>query len=109
MKRLTTILKRRSRAVPKKIRFEWELPDALVQELDHDTTKLADTIKTAAVLDWVRTHKLSLRRGAELLQMPYRAFLELMAAHRIPSIDYDAGWLDKEMQLFEKGSGQTPA
>ena len=109
MKRLTTILKRRSRAVPKKIRFEWELPDALVQELDHDATKLSETIKTAAVLDWVRTHKLSLRRGAELLQMPYRAFLELMAAHRVPSIDYDAGWLDKEMHLFEKGSGQTPA
>ena len=95
--------------MPKKIRFEWELPDALVQELDHDAAKLADTIKAAAVLDWVRTHKLSLRRGAELLQMPYRAFLELMAAHRVPSIDYDAGWLDKEMQLFDQGSGQTPA
>jgi hypothetical protein len=36
--------------------------------------------------------------------MPYRAFLEVMAAHHVPSIDYDAGWLDKEMQLFEEGS-----
>jgi predicted HTH domain antitoxin len=61
------------------------------------------------VLDGIRTHKLSLRRGAELLQMPYRAFLELMAAHRVPSIDYDAGWLDKEMHLLEEGSEQTPA
>ena len=95
--------------MPKKIQFEWELPDALVDELDHDPTQIAETIKAAAVLDWVRTHKLSLRRGAELLQMPYRAFLELMAAHRVPSIDYDAGWLDQEMQLFEEGSGQTPA
>jgi hypothetical protein len=56
----------------------------------------------------IRTHELSLRRGAELLQMPYRAFLELMADHRVPSIDYDAGWLDKE-HLFEEGSKQTPA
>ena len=109
MKRIATIFKRRSREVPKKIRFEWELPDTLVHELDHDAVPLAETIKAAAVLDWVRTHKLSLRRGAELLQMPYRTFLQLMAAHRVPSIDYDAGWLDKEMQLFEKGSGQTPA
>jgi predicted HTH domain antitoxin len=109
MKRITTLLKRRSHAVPKKIQFEWELPDALVHELDHDTTKLTETIKAAAVLDWVRTHKLSLRRGAELLQMPYRAFLELMAAHRVPSIDYDAGWLDQEMHRFEEGGQQTPA
>ena len=109
MKKITTLLKRRSRAIPKKIQFEWELPDALVHELDHDVSKLADTIKAAAVLDWVRTHKLSLRRGAELLQMPYRAFLDLMAAHRVPSIDYEAGWLDQEMDLFEKGSGQISA
>ena len=95
--------------MPKKIQFEWELPDALVHELDHDSAKLAETIKAAAVLDWVRTHKLSLRRGAELLQMPYRAFLELMAANRIPTTDYDPGWLDQEMQLFEEGSEQTPA
>src|ERR671933_561058 len=99
MKRMQTILKRRTKAVPKKIRFEWELPDALVDELTRDQTDATETIKAAAVLDWVRTYKLSLRRGAELLQMPYRAFLELMAAHRVPSIDYDAGWLDQEMHL----------
>jgi hypothetical protein len=27
----------------------------------------------------------------------------------VPSIDYDAGWLEQEMQLFEEGSGQTRA
>jgi hypothetical protein len=78
------VSKRTSQAVPKNLRFE-------------------------DVLDEIRTHKLSLRHGAELLQMPYRAFLELMAAHRVPSIDDDAGWLDQEMQLFEEGSEQTPA
>jgi predicted HTH domain antitoxin len=79
-----TVSKRTSQAVPKNLRVE-------------------------SVLDGIRTRKLSLRRGAELLQMPYRAFLELMAAHRVPSIDYNAGWLDQEMQLFEEGSEQTPA
>jgi predicted HTH domain antitoxin len=49
-------------------------------------------------LEEVRTHKLSVRRGAELLQMPYRAFLDLMAAHRVPVIDPDASWLDHEQQ-----------
>ena len=75
--------KRRSQVVPKNQRFE-------------------------GVLDGIRTHKLSLRRGAELLHMPYRAFLELMAANRMPTIDYYAGWFDQEMQLFEEGSEQTP-
>jgi predicted HTH domain antitoxin len=109
MKRISTIIKRRRQAMPKKIQFEWELPDALINGLDHDAAKLAETMKAAAVLDWVRTHKLSLRRGAELLQLPYRAFLDLMAAHRVPSIDYDAGWLDQEMHHFEEGREQAPA
>lgn len=95
--------------MPKKIQFEWELPDALVDALTSDSAAVAETIKAAAVLDWVRTHKLSLRRGAELLQMPYRAFLELMAAHRVPSIDYEAGWLDRELHLFDGDRGAASA
>jgi predicted HTH domain antitoxin len=109
MKRFNTTIKRGGGAMPKKIQFEWELPETLVDELTHDRTEVADTIKAAAVLDWVRTHKLSLRRGAELLQMPYRAFLELMAAHRVPSIDYEVGWLDHEQHLFEGERGAAPA
>ena len=66
---------------------------------ERNTARTAETMKAAAVPDEVRTHELSLRRGAELLQMPYRTFRELMAAHRVPSIDYDTSWLDKEMHL----------
>ena len=95
--------------MPKKIQCEWELPEALVDALTPETTEVADTMKAAAVLDWVRTHKLSLRRGAELLQMPYRAFLDLMAAHRVPSMDYEAGWLDREQRLFEQDQGAASA
>ena len=58
------------------------------------------------VLEGIRTHKLSLRRGAELLKMSYGAFLELMADHRVPSLDYEAGWLDREQRLFE-GEGSA--
>src|SRR5215510_4915009 len=109
MKRIHATIKRGASAMPKKIQFEWELPDTLVDELTQDRTEVVDTIKAAAVLDWVRTHKLSLRRGAELLQMPYRAFLELMAAHRVPSIDYEVGWLDREQQLLEGDRGTASA
>ena len=45
MKRLYTTMKRGGHAMPKKIQFEWELPDALVDELAQDPTDVADTIK----------------------------------------------------------------
>ena len=93
--------------MPKKIQGEWELPDALIDALTPETTEVADTMKAAAVLYWSSTHKLSRRRGAELLQMPYRAFLDLMAAHRVPSIDSEAGWLDREQRLCEGNRGAT--
>ena len=95
--------------MPRKIQFEWELPDALIKAIVPDYAEAAEAIKQAAVLDWVRTHQLSIRRGAELLQMTYRAFLELMAAHRMPSIDYEEGWLDRELSLFEQGGGSRPS
>ena len=93
--------------MPKKIQFEWELPDSLLAAIVQDPAKAAEIIKQAAVLDWVRTHKLSLRRGAELLQIPYREFLALMAAHRIPSIDYEEGWLEHELDVFDQSQGHT--
>ena len=73
--------------MPKKIQFEWELPDAVVDAIAQNPGAVTQTIKEAAVLDWVRAHKLSVRRGSELLHLTYRAFLELMEAHHIPSIN----------------------
>ena len=100
-------MKKAGYEMPKKIRFEWELPDALVDAIAQDPTEAARTIKEAAVLDWVRTHKVSTRRGSELLHMPYRAFLALMAAHRIPSIDYEEAWCERERDILQRGSGTS--
>jgi hypothetical protein len=100
-----TTMKKMGYEMPKKIQFEWELPDGLVDAIAQDTVGAVRTIKEAAVLDWVRTHRVSTRRGSELLQMPYRAFLELMAAHRIPAMDYEEGWLEREREFLQPGSG----
>ena len=93
--------------MPTKIQFEWELPDSLVEAVAQEPAKAAEIIKQAAVLEWVRTHKLSLRRAAELLQMTYRDFLALMAAHSIPSIDYEEGWLEHKLDVFNPRQGPT--
>jgi len=93
--------------MPRKIHFEWELPDTLVDALAPAPVHMVDTIKRAAVLDWVRTHKISLRRGAELLRMTYREFLALMAAHRVPTLDYEGGWLDRDLATLEQARGTS--
>lgn len=84
-----------------KVRFEWELPESLIGIVAQDKTKVANEVKQAAVLDWVRMKKISWRKGAELLGMTYREFLVLMAEHKVPTLDDEEGWLEKETSAFE--------
>ncbi|MDH4368380.1 MAG: UPF0175 family protein [Nitrospira sp.] len=91
------------------IRFEWELPEPFLGMMAIDDATLAEDVKRAAVLDWVRTEQLSWRAGAELLGMPLREFLTLMAAHKIPAAEYEAGWLDKELEAFKAATSQDTA
>lgn len=83
------------------LRFEWELPEPFLGMMAKDDAALAEEVKRAAVLDWVRTEQISWRKGAELLGLPLRAFLTLMAEHKIPAAEYEAGWLDKELEVFK--------
>jgi predicted HTH domain antitoxin len=68
---------------------------------------LAEEMKRAAVLDWVRLKKISWRKGAELLGMSYRDFLALMTDHKMPMFDYEEGWLEKELATLEKINKDT--
>jgi predicted HTH domain antitoxin len=81
------------------VRFEWELPESLLEVITRDRSSIAEDMKRAVVLDWVRTKKISWRKGAELLGLTYRNFLALMADHKIPTLDYEDGWLEKELAV----------
>ena len=87
-----------------KVRFEWELPESLIGIVAQDKTKVANEVKQAAVLDWIGMKKISWRKGAELLSMTYRDFLVLMAEHKIPTLDYEEGWIEKEIAAFKSGN-----
>lgn len=76
----------------KTVHFDWELPGTLIDELAVESPDMAVVIKQAAVLDWVRTGRISLRLGADLLDMTYQAFMDLMTTHYVPTLDYDSGW-----------------
>ncbi len=82
----------------KVVRVEWELPDALFDEVLGNEARADDDAKQALVLDWVRCARVSVRQGAELLGQSYRDFLAVLAAHRVPTCDYEAGWLDHELR-----------
>jgi len=87
----------------RKIQFEWEVPDEVFKEkLWEDEKEAVLEIKRSAILDLVRRKKISWRRGAELLGITYREFLDLMGEHRIPAFDYEEGWLEKEMADLQK-------
>jgi predicted HTH domain antitoxin len=79
------------------VRIEWELPEPLLAIVAKDRATIADEVKQAAVLDWVRMHRISFRKGAELLAMPIRDFMGLMSEHKVPAAEYEAGWLDDEL------------
>lgn len=83
------------------VRFKWDLPESLFELVGKDEDQLAEEVKRAAVLDWVRMKKISWRKGAEILRMTYREFLGLMAEHRIPTMDYEERWLEKELAALK--------
>jgi len=85
----------------RKIKFEWEIPeDLFTKNLWKNEKEAVKEIKHSTVLDLVRMHKISWRKGAELLGVTYRDFLELMGEHKIPVFDYEEDWLDKELKNF---------
>jgi predicted HTH domain antitoxin len=84
-----------------KVRFEWEVSEALIEGITQAKGDIVEEVKQAAVLEWVRMKKVSWRKGAELLGMTYHEFLTLMAAHKIPTLDYEVGWLEKELDALK--------
>lgn len=82
------------------LRLEWELPDALFDEVIGDEAKGTKATKQALVLDWVRCGRVSVRKGAELLGLSYREFLAVLATHRVPTCEYEPGWLDRELSAL---------
>ena len=82
-----------------------ELPASLVGLWDSVRAKdesLEESLKQEMVLALVRRHKISARRGAELLEMDYQDFLDLMAENEISLFDYEPDELKGDVQNLER-------
>lgn len=64
-----------------------KLPESLVEILG-GSQKATKEATRATVLDLVRTGKISVGKGAELLNLSRHDFLDLMNDHHVPAIDY---------------------
>jgi len=61
-----------------------------------------EKITQAAVLEMIRSKQITPSRGAELLKMPLQDFLELMAEHHIPVLDYEPSEIEHDLNTLRK-------
>ena len=69
------------------IKLSLEFPRSLVEHLWIDEATASAEMKEAVVLDLFRQKRISIRKGAELLGLSYRAFLDLLARRQVSIIE----------------------
>lgn len=84
------------------IKLSLEFPQSLVEGLWIDAATASAAMKEAVVLDLFRQRRISIRKGAELLGLSYRAFLALLSHRQIPIADYEAGEIDGDLEALAK-------
>lgn len=81
------------------IKLSLEFPQSQVEGLWTDATTASTAIKEAVVLDFFRQKRISIRKGAELLGLSYRAFLALLAHRQIPINDCEVEEIDGDLDV----------
>ena len=69
------------------IKISLEFPQSLVEHLWMDEATASAEMKEAVVLDLFRQKRISIRKGAELLGLSYRGFLDLLARRQVSIIE----------------------
>ena len=81
------------------IKLSLEFPQSLVKGLWTDAATASAAIKEAVVLDLFRQKRISIRKGAELLGLSYRAFLALLSHRQIPINDCEVEEIDGDLDV----------
>ena len=89
------------------IKLSLEFPQSLVEGLWIDEATASIKTKEAVVLDLFRQKRISIRKGAELLGLSYRAFLALLSHRQIPINDCKVGEIDGDIEALQKSKRQV--
>jgi hypothetical protein len=82
-------------APPADDKFLSQVNIVLSVPLDQDTFKL-------------RQKRISIRKGAELLEISYRDFLKRAGTHQVSLVNYEEGWIDRELSALEQSARKLP-
>jgi len=85
-------------------KVELELPEELFPSLGEDSRQVEKTVLEVVVLELVRSGAISSSFAAKVLRLEYRDFLDLMAAHNVPIVDYRPEDLEEELNLLRRAS-----
>ena len=88
--------------MPETVKLSLEFPRPFVEDMWGNETEASVGAKQALVLDLLRQRRISIRKGAEVLGLSYRDFLDLVARHRVSLVDDDGDWLDQDLAATEK-------
>lgn len=83
--------------------FAVTLPDNLLATLGWNESDTPVRIREALVMEFLRLDRLSEAEAADLLDLDRRALLDLMAAHRVPTISLSPDELRDELTKPVKG------
>ena len=83
------------------IKLSVEFPESLVAGLWIDEATASEKMKEAVVLDLFRQKRISIRKGAELLGLSYREFLDILSRRQVPITDYGEGEIDCDLEAFK--------
>ena len=89
------------------IKLSLEFPQSLVEGLWIDEATASAEMKEAVVLDLFRQKRISIRKGAELLGLSYRAFLALLARRQVPITDCEVEEIDGDLEALQKSKLQV--
>ncbi len=89
------------------IKLSLEFPQSLVEGLWIDEATASAEMKEAVVLDLFRQKRISIRKGAELLGLSYRAFLALLSRRQVPIADCEVEEIDDALEALQKSKLQV--
>lgn len=92
------------------IKLSLEFPRSLIEDLWTDPTAASAEMKVSVVLELFRQRRISQRKGAELLGLPYHEFSDLASQHQVPLFEYEEGWAERELEGLQglKSSSKAP-
>ena len=89
------------KAMPRQMRFEWELPDEVFDDRFREEDLLR-SLKEDAVVRLFSEGRVYSGAGAALLGISRRAFLELLYRRGVPYFRYSPAELQRELEAVER-------